>query len=418
MKKTTKISIYVFLVLNIFSCLFCFAENSKENNSLLILPSDIKIIEHKNTETGSLEGYSLYIRKKPGVESVMLTETTKDPTGQEPNYAYRAKEFNEINGNEIRMLNGEKLDSPQAKYSLVDSTPEQNDFFPEKECFHIFIPREIVYGYPWSRRGTVQIGKGTFINIRSFEKKYCDYTGKYFDNPYMFDLEIKTKTVVKNNSKPEPKIEESVTVLTDDYNPVAADTFKEISDMMIFSKGPETIVKDIMDSIKAINPKDKADIVFALDATGSMKDDLQKLKEEWVPALIEGLKEFSDVRLGLLFYRDYGDNFNTRDLPVKYFSFTNDFSLFTKNLKAIKINGTEGGDIPEAVYEALFASMEFYDWREDACKKVILIGDAEPHPTPRRSKRYTRDLIETLSFEKSIEINAIITPDEKERRGR
>lgn len=418
MKKTTKISIYVFLVLNIFLSNFSFSEPPRENNSLLILPSDIKIVEHKNTATGSLEGYSLYIRKKPGVESVMLTETTKDPTGQEPNYAYRAKEFNEINGNEIRMLNGEKLDSPQAKYSLVDSTPEQNDFFSEKECFHIFIPREIVYGYPWSRRGTVQIGKGTFINIRSFEKKYCDYTGKYFDNPYMFDLEIKTKTVVKNNSNPEPKIEESVTVLTDDYNPVAADTFKEISDMMIFSKGPETIVKDIMDSIKAINPKDKADIVFALDATGSMKDDLQKLKEEWVPALIEGLKEFSDVRLGLLFYRDYGDNFNTRDLPVKYFSFTNDFSLFTKNLKAIKINGTEGGDIPEAVYEALFASMEFYDWREDACKKVILIGDAEPHPTPRRSKRYTRDLIETLSFEKSIEINAIITPDEKERRGR
>ena len=106
------------------------------------------------------------------------------------------------------------------------------------------------------------------------------------------------------------------------------------------------------------------------------------------------------------------------NLPVKYFAFTNDVEVFVKNIKSVRIIGNEGGDIPEAVYEAIFASMEFYQWRTGASKKVILIGDAEPHPTPRRSKRYTKELVEKMSKEKNIEINAIITPDEKAKRGR
>ena len=164
-------------------------ENSKAASSLLVEGKNLKITEEKDPKTGKTLGFHLYIEKKSGIESVMLTETTKDPTGQEPNYAYRAKEYNKINGDEIRMLNGEILDSPGDKFSLVDSTVEKNEYF--NECFHIFIPEKIIYGYPWSRNGTVTIGKGTFINIRSFEKKYCDYTGKFYDNPFMFDLVVK-----------------------------------------------------------------------------------------------------------------------------------------------------------------------------------------------------------------------------------
>ena len=243
----------------------------------------------------------------------------------------------------------------------------------------------------------------------------------------MFDFEIRRRKktelktepheLKKQEEKPVP-VEEGKTILTDNYNPLAAQTFKEISEMMIYSKGPETIIEDIMNSIKMINHKDKADIVFAIDATGSMKDDIQKLKEKWLPALVEGLKEFNDVRLGLVFYRDYGDNFFANGLPVKYYDFTSDVQAFVKNVRSLRIIGSEGGDIPEAVYEALYASMEFFKWRADASKKVILIGDAEPHSVPRKTGKYSKQLIEKLSKEKQIEINAIITPDDKERRGR
>ena len=279
MRVNIKKSVFIAFSFIVFSVSGIFAQ---EANKLLVSEGDIKIVEEHDSK-GKTKGYHLYIKKRPGVESVMLTETTKDPLGLEPNYAYRAKEYNKINGDEIRMLNGERLDSPSARYSLVDSTVEKNEYFDK--CFHIYIPDEIVFGYPWSRNGTVKIGKGTFINIRSFEKKYCDYTGKYFDNPYMFDLVVRKRPKKAEPEKKEEEVKE--VVLTDNYNPMAAQTFDEISDFMIYSKGPETIVDDIMDVMKRIDPSQASDIVFAIDATGSMKDDIQKLKDEWLVALEE-----------------------------------------------------------------------------------------------------------------------------------
>lgn len=389
-----KIFSFLFLIFN-FSL---FAQNS-----LLIKPSDIRVESEMNDSV--LVGVHLFVRKTTSVQSVMLTETTKDPLGKSDNYAYRAMTYNKINGDESRFLNGKKLESEYAKFSLIDSTPEKDENFDE--AFHIFIPVELQFGYPWSRNGKITIGKGTFINIRAFEKPYGDYSGEFYDNPYMFDFEKR-----KIDKKEE-------IILTDDYNPVASEKFSEISEEMIYSKGPETIVDDILKSLLNMKNRDKIDVVFAVDATGSMKDDIQKLREELIPRLLDELKSFKNVRLGLLLYRDYGDNFKYKNLPVKFFDFTEDFELFKKNLNSFKITGKEGGDIPEAVYEALYASLEFYNWNMiDAERKIILIGDAEPHPFPRGTKKYTKDLIEKIAKEKNIKIDAIITPDEKSLRGR
>lgn len=364
-------------------------------------------------------GYHLYVKKLPNVNSILLTETTKDPEGKSDSYAYRAQEYNSINGDEIRYLDGKKLESEGAKYSLVDSTPENTSFFGP--AFHIYIPETIVYGYEWSRNGQVTIGKGTFINIRSFEKPYADYTGDYMDSPFMFDLKV-TKRVVKKPApkvqpKPDPEpinepepVDEPETVLTDDYNPVASEKFKEFSDDIIYSKGPETIIEDIRGLLADIEDKDNLDLVFAIDATGSMKNDLDKLKTDMYPLLTELFGNTPGARVGLLFYRDYGDTFKYMDLPVKVFPFTSNFTSFSKNLNSIRIYGKEGGDIPEAVYEAMYASCEFYSWRNTAQKKIILIGDAEPHPTPRGIGRYSKDYVMGIAESRKIKIHSILLP--------
>ncbi len=389
-------------------------------NPLLILPEDIRIEQAGGKDFEAASGYHLYIRKKPGLESVMLTETTKDPNGTEDNYSYRATEYNPVNGDEIRLLEGKKLESESAKYSLIDSTPERDAKFGES--FHIYIPSTIVYGYPWTRNGTVKIGKGTFINIRGFSKKYCDYTGNYFDNPYMFNLErrkIARDEIAETASSAGGDEKNEGVVLTDGYNPAAAEKFDEISDTLIYADGPDSLVGNISDILSRINPKNKVDIVFAIDATGSMKNDIELLRRELVPALETQLaRDFKSVRIGLLLYRDYGDNFMYKNLPVKYYPFTDDLNVFLKNLNGFTIKGNEGGDIPEAVYEALYSSLEFYDWREDASRRIVLIGDAEPHPKPRGSKKYSRELVEQLAKEKRIPVSAIILPDDKARRGR
>lgn len=368
---------------------------------LTVGADDVRIICEAGTNFASATGYHLFIRKKADIESVLLTETTRDPDGESDSYAFRAGAYNAVNGDEIRYLDGKPLVSPSAQYSLIDSTPEPDAEFAQ--AFHIYIPAEIHYGYPWTRNGTVHIDRGTFVNIRAFSKKYADYDGgEYYDNPFMFDL-------VAGKQPP---------VLSDDYNPAAAITFADIARLtggqMVWSRGPETLVDDVTDSLARVESK-TIDVVFAIDATGSMKDDIQKMRDEWIPLLEQSLSEYDDWRIGLLLYRDYGDSFDYRGLPVRWFGFTRDLDEFARDLNAFTVRGNEGGDTPEAVYEALSASIEWYDWRSDAEKKIILIGDAEPHPRPRASGQYTKERVLNGARANGIVIDTLIVPDDKKR---
>ena len=131
-------------------------------------------------------GYDLYVRAKPDIASILLTESTKDPAMKADNFAYRASEYNEVNGSEKRMLNGKALPPASNLYSLISSTPRADAAFGR--AFQILVPPVLVYGYPWSRSGTVAVGKGTFINIRAFSKPYADYSGSFRDNPYQIAI--------------------------------------------------------------------------------------------------------------------------------------------------------------------------------------------------------------------------------------
>lgn len=391
-------------LVGILGLMFCLSTLFAENDALdlVIEQGDIRL------EKDSEAGYHLYIRKKPNINSVILVETTKDPTGQEANYAYRAENYNPINGDEKRILNGEFLNSEYAKYSLIDSTPEKDSKFGE--AFHIYIPEELSYGYPWTRNGKIPVEKGTFINIRSFEKPYADYTGSFADNPFMFNFEIKQ---IKTEN---PPVVEKKIILTDSYNPTATYAFdniaKENGGKLIYSSGPESIIADIMESFNAINPKDKIDVVFCIDATGSMKDDIDILRAKLIPELREAAKQCGTIRYGLVLYRDYVDSFRFNGLPIKVFEFTSDLEKFVSQLNSFSINGREGGDIPEAVYEALYGAVSYFDWASDSQKKVILIGDAEPHAKPRGTTvKCTFDLVNDLATKKNILIDTIITPD-------
>ena len=389
---------YCFFIIGIFLIFDVFSLDLSLKSSDIVVQKDEKV------------GYHIFIKQKEGVNSVLLTETSKDPTNKVANYAYRSTEWNEINGNEKRILDGKLLESEYSKNSIVDSTVENHKTLGK--VFHLYIPEKLIYGYPWTRNGEVSIEKGTFVSIRTFEKPYADYSGEYQDNPFVFNF-----IVTKRTPPSAEKEKEKIPGTEEGYNPVAVETFKEISEFyngnFIYSEGPETLVGDILKSFKKINPKDRIDVVFAIDATGSMKNDVDYLRKELIPALETELLNFGSVRLGLILYRDYGDNYNYKGLPVKFFNFTNNCDEFYTNLNDFKIRGNEGGDVPEAVYEALYASMEFYNWDSKAQKKIILIGDAEPHKRPRGSIRCTKDMILEMANEKNILIDTIIIPEDE-----
>ncbi len=371
---------------------------SEKQETMRIKPENIRIVPENGDEYGG-GGFHLYVQKIPGIESILLTETVKDPEGKNDSYAYRAQNYNPVNGDEIRYLNGKILESEGAKYSLVDSTAQATKNFGE--VFHIYIPSKIIYGYEWTRHGEIEIGKGTFINIRTFEKPYADYTGEYMDSPFMFELVTKKK-------------KQKVT-LTDQYNPAASEKLSEFSENLIYSKGPQSIIKDLSEIFDSYEDKENLDLVLVIDTTGSMKNDLEKLKSDLLPLLKANFPENKNSRVGLLLFRDYSDNYKFRELPVKVFDFSKNWDSVIQNLKSVRIYGSEGGDIPEAIYEAIYAASDFYNWRteQNIQRQIILITDAEPHTQPRKSGKYSRDFALKSLEVKNIKLNTILLPEDK-----
>ena len=371
---------------------------SEKQETMRIKPENIRIVPENGDEYGG-GGFHLYVQKIPGIESILLTETVKDPEGKNDSYAYRAQNYNPVNGDEIRYLNGKILESEGAKYSLVDSTAQATKNFGE--VFHIYIPSKIIYGYEWTRHGEIEIGKGTFINIRTFEKPYADYTGEYMDSPFMFELVTKKK-------------KQKVT-LTDQYNPAASEKLSEFSENLIYSKGPQSIIKDLSEIFDSYEDKENLDLVLVIDTTGSMKNDLEKLKSDLLPLLKANFPENKNSRVGLLLFRDYSDNYKFRELPVKVFDFSKNWDSVIQNLKSVRIYGSEGGDIPEAIYEAIYAASDFYNWRteQNIQRQIILVTDAEPHPQPRKSGKYSRDFALKSLEVKNITLNTILLPEDK-----
>jgi Mg-chelatase subunit ChlD len=327
-------------------------------------------------------GYHLFVRCKPDIASVLLTESTRDPTFSAENYAYRAAERNAINGDEIRLINGVPITPESRIYSLVSSTPKWHPSLGWS--FHIYIPNTLLYGYEGGRHGEVQVGDGTYLNIRTFYYAYADYRGSFMDNPFVLRVSQETQRTAPAGT----------------YLQETVDAFYAIAgDNTVHSTGPE----DMINIIYRILDKEKGndvDIVVVLDVTGSMKPYFDAIRMTLIPHLQEIVADYDSFRIGMVFYKDYYDEFLNRVFP-----FTTDFNRLQREVNTIRVGG--GGDIPEAVHEALFAGATRLSWAADK-RIMILIGDAPPHLRPRG--RITKQMVDRETARRGIEVHAIILP--------
>ena len=147
----------------------------------------------------------------------------------------------------------------------------------------------------------------------------------------------------------------------------------------------------------AVEKQNVVELMFVIDTTGSMGDELEYIKAE-VDDVIARVKDANPdvtVRLALLFYRDEGDEYVTR-----YFDFTDDIEAQRKNLAAQKSKG--GGDYPEAVHTALHEAVN-QQWSSGNTTKLIFhILDAPPHAKTAVGEVY-RDTLLTAA-QKGIRI--------------
>ena len=361
-------------------CVFLLAGFQVFGVDLSLGPDDLRL------EQRSDAGFHLFIRKKPDINSVLLTESTRDPSMRVHNHAYRAMEWNPINGDEIRILDGVPMPPGSRVYSLVSSTPVAH---PELgEAFHIFVPWLVQYGFEWGRHGQVHMTDGTYINIRTFSLPFADYRGLFSDNPFVLQAVQRVPEELRGS-----------------YDDEAERSFREIAaqgngDFIFASDPPELI--EIIEGLFRAEAGRNVDIVICLDTTGSMSPYIDEVRRMLIPMMRELIAEFTAWRIGVVLYRDYPpDLYITRLMP-----FTRDFIFFQRFLNTAVAWG--GGDIPEAVYEALYDAADKFPWEAES-RLIILIGDAPPHPEPRG--KITREMVFQQVEEKGLKVSVILLPN-------
>jgi hypothetical protein len=120
------------------------------------------------------------------------------------------------------------------------------------------------------------------------------------------------------------------------------------------------------------------DIVWTVDATGSMGDELEYLKTELLDVIgrVKANNPDLSVRMGSVFYRDQGDDYIVRSSALNH-----DIAKTVDYIRKQAAGG--GGDYPEAVHSALEEAIFKQPWSREAVARIcFLVLDASPHQEP------------------------------------
>src|SRR4051794_6136845 len=146
----------------------------------------------------------------------------------------------------------------------------------------------------------------------------------------------------------------------------------------------------------------KVEVVFCLDTTGSMGGLIDGAKQKvWaICNQIAGGKPTPDLRVGLVAYRDRGDDYVTKVTDL-----TGDLDAVHGELKKFTANG--GGDAPESVNQALDDAVNKVKWSTDkrTLRIIFLVGDAPPHMDYKDDVKYPDTC--KRAVEKGILVNTI-----------
>ena len=149
--------------------------------------------------------------------------------------------------------------------------------------------------------------------------------------------------------------------------------------------------------------KPTVEVAFVLDTTGSMGGLIEGAKRKiWsIATAIVDSNPDADIRMGLVAYRDIGDDYVTRT-----FDLTTDIQDLYANLLEMKARG--GGDWPESVNEALDVAVNKLRWTlsSDTRRIVFLVGDAPPHMDYAQDTKYPITL--AVAKQKDIIVNAVL----------
>jgi hypothetical protein len=126
------------------------------------------------------------------------------------------------------------------------------------------------------------------------------------------------------------------------------------------------------------------DLLFVLDTTGSMGEEIQRLKTtiELINLNLSSLSTRPRVRFGMVLYKDRGDEYVTEAIP-----FSEDLEVFQSSLQHVEASG--GGDTPEDLQAALEEAMKM-SWNRGGVRLAFVVTDAPPHLDYGQAYTYAR----------------------------
>lgn len=189
-----------------------------------------------------------------------------------------------------------------------------------------------------------------------------------------YNNEVRWAAKTDNNGKAElwPSLYQNDTIDVSNLS-LAVNGEPVSSSVLLFEEGVNEITINSRE-----NDLNQVEICFIVDATGSMSDELEFLKQDLrdVITTVEDTTSNLNIRTSTVFYRDEGDEY-----VIRQSDFTDDIDVtiaFIQNQAA-----AGGGDFPEAVHTALDAGINNLQWSENAKARIaFLLLDAPPHYTP------------------------------------
>ena len=176
-----------------------------------------------------------------------------------------------------------------------------------------------------------------------------------------------------------------------------------ISQRVEFSRDSEREWNVTLDLERSSSEGVPLDVLFLLDSTGSMADEIDQIKATLlsISSRIVDLPSQPDLRFGMVAYRDRGDEFVTR-----LYDFDDDVKHFHDTIRNVVADG--GDDTPESLNEAYHVAVREPDWRlGNAIRLIFLIADAPPHLDYPDDYSYAEEMME--AHRRGIKTFAIAT---------
>ena len=166
---------------------------------------------------------------------------------------------------------------------------------------------------------------------------------------------------------------------TSSYNHLSVSYFSTLADSLhgkpYFAINSDEVVSSMM-NILTTRLNEGTDVVFLIDKTASMDDDIGKVKSS-LKLIMSYLENYKQVKVGMAFYGDNNHHFNLWYDRMNLTNNIDDINAFMNTYSTIS-----NPDVAESVNDAIVKTVEDMNWTKGNKRLMLVIGDAQSQEPP------------------------------------